>query len=131
MVQIIVDTERDSPETIRRAIRFLEEHLGVQISAAPATSQVAPESSDMFSLFSDGLPSSGPVETPKPQSTDDVFYMFNNTAMPSTDMSARYAHETDSFHTSSAPNVHDLLNEASDDDDDDDASERVQVLPYE
>lgn len=71
MVQIIIDTEKDSPATLQKIARLLHQltdEPSVSGDSQPFVKNTAPppvqSSPDMFSMFNNELPSSAPQNYP-------------------------------------------------------------------
>lgn len=68
MVQITVDTSRDSKEEIKRAIKFLQESIGFEEKSNSITNE---EVNDMFSMFGNES-SNNSEEKIEPTESDSV-----------------------------------------------------------
>lgn len=65
MVQLTIDTEKDSPEQLRKVIQFLESIVGTTPTPMPSYAAVEP-SEDMFSMFGNNeVPKQPELKTPE------------------------------------------------------------------
>jgi len=60
-MQLIIDTEKDSSEKLKKAARFLSDLAGDHSYAAPQEQVVPDASPGMFNMFSESSESTSPV----------------------------------------------------------------------
>lgn len=72
MVQITIDTSRDSKEEIRHAIKFLQESIGEITKESSSDSITNEEVNDMFSMFGNNEEQNNEDKPEKIEESDSV-----------------------------------------------------------
>ena len=107
MVQISIDTERDSPQTIKKIIELL--HATIGTSSSSVDSSVQASSGNPFSMFdssSSNNPSPLPSSAPVSSAPTSVFNIFDDSDRPnnqSSQTSSSDANPFSMFDDTSAP----------------------------
>ncbi|RME30789.1 hypothetical protein D6789_04595 [Candidatus Woesearchaeota archaeon] len=76
MVELRIDTTRDSPDQIRKVIRYLQSVVGDAPPGASEASNAAPEVHEgMFNIFSDAASTSEPSKDNKAEDSNEGAYI--------------------------------------------------------